>query len=138
MTTHSCPTTTLASLLLGLSLSGCVSGLSENVVPPVFSPGELNKRSKELDGVELTVHGFVVHEPEAYGIWDNEAAERDGDATRCVSLQYPEALQRQVTSANRTHAYLLGVFHRDVTAGGGLFLGLCNFSGVTVTSVVHE
>jgi hypothetical protein len=116
----------------------CCANSPDKVIPPVFSPSELNERSKEFDGKEVTVRGYVMHEREAYGVWETEAAVKDLRPELCISLLYPEAAKQQVIGANRKVVHLRGVFRRDVTKAGGLFLGLCNFSGVTVTSVLQD
>lgn len=127
--------TRLLWLALGVvAISGCLSGMPENLAP-VVSPSELNNAGAGFDNADVTVIGYVVHEREAYGIWDNAEAERSRDAMRCVSLTYGASIRNEVMGANRRMMRLRGTFKRDVTAEGGLFSGLCNFSGVVVTGL---
>lgn len=124
-------------LLIAFYLCSCASSPVE-IIGPIYSPSELNERGKELDGANVTVHGYVIHEHEAYGVWNSEEAAMQRDATQCVSLLYPQTIKSQVMGANRKLVYLRGVFRRNVTEEGGLFLGLCNFSGVSVNSLRHD
>lgn len=123
--------------LITLLLSSCASE-ALSVRSPVVTPSELNQRSRELDGLTVTVYGYVIHEREAYGVWDSRDAAKSRSAMKCVSLLYPQEIRRQVAAANRKMTYLRGVFMRDVTKEGGLYLGLCNFSGVLVESINRE
>jgi len=123
----------LLSALISM-LCGCV-GAPAVTNAEALSPDELNRRSTELDGAGVVVRGYLVHEAEALGLWDSKAAEEKGEAAKCVSLLYPDSIRQNAIRANRKEVVVRGVFRKDVTANGGLFLGLCNYSGVIVNSV---
>lgn len=124
-------------MLLGvLLLPGCAgSPVSRSTVP---LPSDLNAQAKALDGRTVVLRGYLVHEREAYAIWDREAQVAAGSPEACVSLLYPIELRERVSSANRSSVYIKGVFVRDVTKDGSYYLGLCNFSGVRVSAISEK
>ena len=103
----------------------------------VWSSSELNTRAQEMHGAEVIVDAYVIHEPENYSLWDNKQAQSEGDATSCISLIYPESVSDAVRQSNRKQIRLRGTFLRDVTADGGLYLGLCNYTGLRVAEVLR-
>ena len=103
----------------------------------VWSSSELNSRKQEMDGVEVLVDAYLVHEPENYSLWDNKQAMSKGDSGSCISLIYPEPLAGDIRQSNRKQVRLRGTFLRDVTADGGVYLGLCNYTGLRVAEILR-
>lgn len=103
----------------------------------VWSSSELNARKGELDGTEVVLDAYLIHEPENYALWDNEQASRSGDPHSCISLIYPKHIGQSVRRSNRKQVRLRGTFVRDVTAQGGVYLGLCNYTGLRVVEIVR-
>ncbi|TZF87777.1 hypothetical protein [Cognatilysobacter lacus] len=80
---------------------------------------------------------YLIHEPENYGLWDSEQAARQGKPSACISLIYPKAIAGQVIASNRRQVRLRGTFVRNVTADSGIYLGLCNYTGLRVAEVLR-
>jgi len=127
----------LHALIIVLLATGCAAPGSGNAVPeaPAWKSSQLNVRKKEMDGAEVGLDAFLVHEPESYGLWDSEAAWKSGDSSLCISLIYPKGVAEAVHRSNRKQVLLHGTFVRNVTADGGLYLGLCNYTGLRVSGV---
>ena len=90
-----------------------------------------------MHGVEVIVNAYLIHEPENYTLWDDKQAQSNGDPSSCISLIYPENVADAVRRSNRKQVLLQGTFIRDVTAGGGVYLGLCNYTGLRVAEVLR-
>ena len=127
-------------LLLVLMLANGCAAPDHRVPLPVanvWSSSELNARKDEMDGAEIVMDVYLVHEPENYSLWDNEQAWSRGDSSSCVSLIYPQQVSEAVLRSNRKQVHVRGTFVRNVTANGGLFLGLCNYTGLRVSEVMR-
>ena len=128
------------SLLLASALAAsCASSGQQSLGPgsKVWSSSELNSMKREMDGVEVLVDAYLIHEPENYSLWDNKQAKGKGDPGSCISLIYPEPLAGAVRQSNRKQVRLRGTFVRDVTADGGVYLGLCNYTGFRVAEILR-
>lgn len=120
--------------VLVLSLCSCATHLTDGSV----SPSAANQRKVELDGHPIAVRGYLIHEPEAYALWDSPSAMKNGDASKCVSILYPANLRESIASHNRTMVIIHGVFHRNITSENRIYLGLCNYTGVEVSQIGDE
>lgn len=125
----------LRILALVVLLAGCVSA-SPDVGTSALLPSMLNKQRAEHDGQTVLVRGYLVHEPEAYAIWDSREAMENGDASRCISLLYPANLRDRLIRANRRSVLLRGVFRKNIANKRSVFLGLCNFTAISATEVL--
>lgn len=103
----------------------------------IYSSSDLNKNKLSLDGQDVILRGYLIHEPGAYAVWNNPQAREEGDVSKCVSLQYSENIRKRVVMANRHYVILKGTFHRNVTKGGGIYSGLCNYTGIAVSEVIE-
>ena len=90
-----------------------------------------------MHGTEVLVDAYLIHEPENYTLWDNRQAQSKGEANSCISLIYPEKVADAIRQSNRKQVLLRGTFIRDVTADGGVYLGLCNYTGLRVAEVMR-
>lgn len=100
-----------------------------------MTPAELNERKRELDGAIVLVRAYLVYESEARALWTNATDEVRGDASRCTSLLYPSKLEKKIRRLNRRNVVVTGIFQRAVTRPNSIYLGLCNYTGVTVQSI---
>jgi hypothetical protein len=105
---------------------------------PTWTPSELNMEKAKLDGQVVTLRGYLVHEPEAYAVWDSQEAMEAGDASSCISLLYPASMRSEIVRANRSSVLLVGMFRRNVTAANQVYLGLCNYTGIAVTQIHRQ
>lgn len=103
----------------------------------VWTSSELNARKNEMDGAEVVLDAYLIHEAENYSLWESKTVWSSGDSSSCVSLIYPRQVSEAVHGANRKQVRLRGTFVRDVTANGGLYLGLCNYTGLRVSEVIR-
>ena len=128
-----------ALLLTTVLASGCATPEHQSSVPgtKVWSSSELNAKKQEMQGVEVIMDAYLIHEPENYVLWDNKAAQSKGDVSSCISLIYPKSASDAVRRSNRKQVRLRGTFLRDVTADGGLYLGLCNYTGLRVVEILR-
>lgn len=124
----------LVALVALVALTSCAHEVPQSG-GALLSPGELNKQKAALDGQVVTLRGYLIHEPEAYAVWDSREAMDNGDASRCISLLYPAHLRDRIVRANRNIVVLKGVFHRNVTATNKVYLGLCNYTGILVAEI---
>ena len=127
-------------LLLGMVLvTACASPRPQapGSSVTVWSSSELNARKREMHGAEVVVDAYLVHEPENYSLWDNKQAQSTGKSSSCISLIYPKNLAAAVRKANRQQVQLRGTFVQNVTADGGLHLGLCNYTGLRVAEILR-
>lgn len=115
----------------GLSLPSCAD---ENI----YLPSSLNKHKKSLDGQEVTLRGYLIHESAQYAVWDSAEARDDEDVSKCISLLYVNSMRERILNANRHYVTVKGVFQRNVTKGGGVYSGLCNYTGVTVSEIIED
>lgn len=100
-----------------------------------MTPAELNERKRELDGAIVRVRAYLVYESEARALWTNATDEVRGNASRCTSLLYPSKLENEIRRLNRRNVVVTGIFQRDVTRPNSIYLGLCNYTGITVQSI---
>ena len=114
----------------------CLTGFPSYSKDVVMRPSELNENKITMDGREILLRGYVIHEPDAYAIWDGIKSKEQEDISRCISLLYSDGLINRIASANRHYVTVKGVFHRNVTKGRGVFGGLCNYTGVVVSEIV--
>ena len=128
----------IAIPLVALIAAGCRTPAPphQQVSSKIWTSSELNANKVEKDGVVVLLSAYLVHEPEAYSLWDSERASEIGDPKACVSLLYPKELKESIVRSNRKQVLLKGRFVRDVTSSGGVFLGLCNYTGLHVTEVI--
>lgn len=101
-----------------------------------WSASELNGMAASRDGAVVRLRGFLVHEKDSYGIWDDEAAFDEGAVTRCVTPLYGESLKTVVASANRATVVVTGRFIGDITQGDIFFYGNCSSTGIQLSEVV--
>jgi len=90
-----------------------------------------------MDGVAVVLDAYLIHEPENYSLWDNKQALSKGDPGSCISLIYPEPLSGDVRQVNRKQVRLRGTFLRNVTSEDGVYLGLCNYTGLRVAEILR-
>lgn len=115
-------------------LSACNLGVRN--YDELHSPSELNSMVKRADGNVVRVRGFLVHEKDSYGIWNDEEAFNTGAVTRCVTPLYGDALKHAVDSSNRTTVVALGTFIADITKGDIFFYGNCSSTGIRLSEIV--
>ena len=130
---------THALLLITVLASSCATPEHHSSVPgtKVWTSSELNAKKQEMQGAEVIVDAYLIHEPENYALWDNKEAQSKGDVSSCISLTYPKSASDAVRRSNRKQVRLRGTFVRDVTTDGGLYLGLCNYTGLRVVEVLR-
>ena len=103
-----------------------------------FLPSELNNIRQLQDNKEVSVRGYLIHEPENYSVWDSRKAMKSGNVEKCISLLYASNVQSKIIHANRKYVYLTGVFKQNVIKENKVYLGLCNSTGIQVTDVLKS
>ncbi|NCT69189.1 MAG: hypothetical protein GXC76_16290 [Rhodanobacteraceae bacterium] len=126
----------LLRLIIALAASVLLFSSSLYSDEAIKYPGELNRDKRIFDGKVVILRGYLIHEPGAYAIWDSLEAMRREDVSGCVSLLYSSELLKIISFANRHYVTVRGIFRRDVTKDGGVFLGLCNYTGIVVSEVI--
>lgn len=111
---------------------GCASKYNHHATR---SPSELNGMATSGNGDVVRLSGFLVHEKDSYGIWDDEAAFNEGAVSRCVTPLYGESLKSAVVSANRMTIVATGHFISDITQGDIFFYGNCSSTGIQLSDV---
>ena len=107
-----------------------------------LTPSAVNTDADQYDGKMVEVYGWVDYGFERRYLLDEEPDEESsagrlspsGYDITCVSVEVPEALREKFEHLNRSFVVVRGIFRSDI-AGAGIFLGLCNATGLEVASV---
>lgn len=98
-------------------------------------PSEANKAERELDGVEVTLRGWIALRFEDKNIWDSKKSHEVWRWSECVSLVNYYLLEGMETEYDGKYVEVTGIFRRDADQGGRVVrLGACGKSGIELIS----
>jgi hypothetical protein len=124
----------ILSLLVCMGL--CITLAAQESMPHV-TPYDLNSSKENFDGKLVVVSGFLINQNESSSIWDSRFnLDKEGAAGKhCVSILYPSSMEKELDKLDGQHVYVTGVFDKNISRDGRIYMGLCNLTAIKLNSL---
>lgn len=110
--------------------------------PPNFArdsllPSQVNNSSKQFDGAQIKLRGYLLLRHENINIWDTkEGYEGTDNVSHCVALINNAWLYQQAKTYDGKYVEIVGIYRRDATTGNTIRLTMCNKSALELDASI--
>lgn len=123
---------------LAVAFALCAQGCASVEVPDVeyLEPMAVNKKSAEIDSSELFVVGWLSLEPEAKCLLQRKfSADESVPLDQGITILIPKSMERRAEQLNGKKVLVRGIFRKDILGDDVLFIGACNRTAISATSI---